>query len=499
MVNRDLSSGAHMVLPQERHETIRKILSLSTTGLDSAKDQLLKRVVQNTDSEESLQKHLKSEDAGVVAEVLVQCAAATHSLDMVVCLLELMVLVFRTDATVLQAFAALAASLPEGRDPAIHLDKWANDETCKVTTHALEAFSMVLVHADEAYLDRWLKTLLRTVQVRLKDAKQAQEPVPHNVVIGAEGAVKALSILAGPVHLRGRVVAQSVPGDLSPPALLPTLLFPGETAFATACAENHQFIYDAAKAVWLLTFSGEVLDDLDAQCRPGYDVAGHSNIAVINNLLRKQKKEKIIRMSLQVLANYVKHHESNRPSVATGFAETTNYLKDMIGVGMVHNLEMLQKRTFGDEDIPLAIQELIEVLEVNVDDLSSYAVYRQEVLSGMLEWSPPHTSEKFWKENIKSLENDNYAPIRELAKIILTNQEPRNVQIACHDMGEFVRHHPQGKRQWEKLRIKERVYELIEHGLGQGSSASAQQERDAVKRHALLAMQKIMVKRWDLL
>ncbi len=39
---------------------------------------------------------------------------------------------------------------------------------------------------------------------------------------------------------------------------------------------------------------------------------------------------------------------------------------------------------------------------------SSFDVYKKEVLSGNLEWSTAHRSEKFWRENSHRLEEDNH-------------------------------------------------------------------------------------------
>lgn len=39
---------------------------------------------------------------------------------------------------------------------------------------------------------------------------------------------------------------------------------------------------------------------------------------------------------------------------------------------------------------------------------SSFDEYSTEVKSGRLEWSPVHTSEKFWRENTPRLNEKNY-------------------------------------------------------------------------------------------
>eukprot|EP01059_Diplonema_ambulator_P002709 TRINITY_DN12363_c0_g1_i1.p1 TRINITY_DN12363_c0_g1~~TRINITY_DN12363_c0_g1_i1.p1 ORF type:complete len:505 (+),score=205.90 TRINITY_DN12363_c0_g1_i1:144-1517(+) len=449
--------------------------------------QILQRLIQGAASENELKVQVNDEGIDKVASMCISCIMSTHQLDNVSALLELLVMLLRS---VQGMGAAITSMATDKADPGYNLEKWCNDDTGRVVGRALEAFALMVSTSNKEYCDKWLKSLLKSIHTKLKDAKNAAtEEACAEKMKTTEAAVKALSILSGPVHMRPLVIKPTA-GDLSAPALLPYLLFPGEIPFATAADDHPQFIYDATKTLWHLSFTADVLSEIDNECRPG-ESEKKPIITVLNNLLVKQKKEKCVRMTLNCLMNYVKVQQEEKAKGNEGMGP--NYIKDMIGVGMIQHLEMLQKRTFGDVDILPDVKELLELLETNVDDLSSYAMYKQEVHSGVLEWSPPHTSEKFWKETVKQFENDTYAPIKELAKMIATSKNPLNVQIACHDLGEFVRHHVHGKRIWEGLGIKARVYELIENGMG------TPQEQEIVKKHALLCMQKIMVKRWEYL
>ena len=236
---------------------------------------------------------------------------------------------------------------------------------------------------------------------------------------------------------------------------------------------------------------------------------------------------------------------------------------------MVQNIEMLLKRTFGDPDIPAAVcyfvpalcrssscpvqhththtqlETLHELLETHVEDLSSYAMYTQEVNSCMLEWSPPHTSEKFWRENVKSFEADGFVAIHELAKIIATSKEPLNVQVCrgstthartptstclsrhtdclprhrrvrpCAPAGQAcvgeaqhqaprVRSHRQRSMPTNTQTHTHCVFPCLcclsnTHQPTTPQAGTTTEEREGVKRHALLCMQKIMIQRYDLL
>lgn len=69
-------------------------------------------------------------------------------------------------------------------------------------------------------------------------------------------------------------------------------------------------------------------------------------------------------------------------------------------------LENLSNKNWGDEDIVEDLEYLQEVLQKNLVHLSSFDTYKNELLSGKLEWSPVHRSEKFWRENAHRLEED---------------------------------------------------------------------------------------------
>ena len=77
--------------------------------------------------------------------------------------------------------------------------------------------------------------------------------------------------------------------------------------------------------------------------------------------------------------------------------------------------------------------------------MSSYDEYMNEVKTGRLEWSPVHTSEKFWRENSEKLNERNYELLKMLISL-LESDDPLIVTVAAHDLGEYVRHYPRGKQ-----------------------------------------------------
>lgn len=57
--------------------------------------------------------------------------------------------------------------------------------------------------------------------------------------------------------------------------------------------------------------------------------------------------------------------------------------------------------------------------------MSSWDKYKKEVLSGTLDWSPMHTSEVFWRNNVDKFEDKDFQLLRVLLKLLETNRDPR--------------------------------------------------------------------------
>ena len=312
MSGKDDHHSSPTLLPEERHKLIGTLNSVPT--LPSVDKQLLERLASASESPEVLLEQVQREKIEDVVRLMAHLISNTNTEEMIQSVLELFVMLLHLDGVHFATlFGEHANKEVKTKDPGIQLEKWSWDDG-RYVYRAMEAFALVLAGSSEAYVDKWLRSLLRVVQPCLKEARTT-DSVSHSMLVKAEASVKALSILSRPHHLRQRLVQQNVPGDLSSPALLPALLFPPETSFAATVErkEYHQLIYDGVKVIWHLSFSGEVLDELDAQCRAGYEVSGQSVIGVLNYILKKQKKEKIIRMVLNVLNNYIARHKDHSP------------------------------------------------------------------------------------------------------------------------------------------------------------------------------------------
>ena len=69
------------------------------------------------------------------------------------------------------------------------------------------------------------------------------------------------------------------------------------------------------------------------------------------------------------------------------------------------------RKNIKDEVLKDNLEHLQDVLEKNYRILSSYEKYSKEISTDKLNWGPVH-SEKFWKENVKKFENNDFVLVK---------------------------------------------------------------------------------------
>ncbi|XP_026693601.2 V-type proton ATPase subunit H isoform X1 [Ciona intestinalis] len=230
-----------------------------------------------------------------------------------------------------------------------------------------------------------------------------------------------------------------------------------------------QIQYQTTVCIWLLTFSPEIVDQMVA----------FNPVPLLADILGEAAKEKVTRIVLATFRNLIE--KPNDPETVKLFSLA------MIHCKILKNLEILEGKQFTDEDVLADIEYLSNHLGECLLDLSSFDEYSSEVKSQRLEWSPVHKSEKFWRENSTRLNEKNYELLRILTNLLETCQDPEILAVATHDIGEYVRHYPRGKKVIEHLGIKQLVMQLLSH------------ENTQVKYNALIAVQKLMVHNWEFL
>ncbi|XP_076840847.1 V-type proton ATPase subunit H isoform X2 [Brachyhypopomus gauderio] len=230
-----------------------------------------------------------------------------------------------------------------------------------------------------------------------------------------------------------------------------------------------QLQYQMIFCVWLLAFSPQLCEQLRR----------YNAVPVLSDILQESVKEKVTRIILAAFRNLLEKSSERETR--------QEYALAMIQCKVLKQLENLDQQKYDDEDITDDIKFLLERLGESVQDLSSFDEYSSELKSGRLEWSPVHKSEKFWRENAVRLNEKNYELLKILTRLLEVSDDPQVIAVAAHDVGEYVRHYPRGKRVIEQLGGKQLVMNHMHH------------EDQLVRYNALLAVQKLMVHNWEYL
>jgi len=189
--------------------------------------------------------------------------------------------------------------------------------------------------------------------------------------------------------------------------------------------------------------------------------------------------DKVIRIVLATFRNLIE-----KPTEASVIKA---YSLAMIGCKTLKHLERMEDKQFADDDITADVEFLNEHLQVCLQDVSSFDEYSSELQSMRLDWSPVHKSDKFWKENAVRLNEKNYFLLKMLGELLQSSQDEVILAVALHDIGEYVRCYPRGKKILEDLNIKHLVMKLMVH------------DNSQVKYNALVTVQKLMVQNWEYL
>jgi V-type H+-transporting ATPase subunit H len=234
---------------------------------------------------------------------------------------------------------------------------------------------------------------------------------------------------------------------------------------------NFQIQYQLTFCLWVITFNVAMAEKMSK----------YTVIPTLGDILSESVKEKVTRIILATYRNLLEKPEDKE--VARDNAIT------MVQCKVLKQLEILKQsgQKFEDEDIKDDIEFLSEKLLTSIQDLSSFDEYATEVKSGRLEWSPVHSSEKFWRENSHRLNEKNYELLKILIRLLEASKDPLVLSVAAHDIGEYVRHYPRGKQVVENLGGKHLVMTLLAH------------EDPNVRYEALLCVQKLMVTHWEYL
>jgi V-type H+-transporting ATPase subunit H len=220
-------------------------------------------------------------------------------------------------------------------------------------------------------------------------------------------------------------------------------------------------LYRALFCLWVSSFNEDVLVRTLVP-------RAEAIVALLKSTFQDCRVEKILRIALHVVMNLVS---------APSFSEA------MVESGIVHSIQPLEYEKWRDSELYDAIRAAANRVAAETSRHSNFERYEKELKSGALKWGFIH-SEKFWLENFTQFEKDNFAPIAQLVGM-LGSTDVVTQAVACHDLGEFARLHPSGKRVIAKLNGKNAVMALMTNGARE------------VAKEALLCTQKLMLNKWD--
>lgn len=187
-------------------------------------------------------------------------------------------------------------------------------------------------------------------------------------------------------------------------------------------------------------------------------------IANILSCLKKVAREKLTRVALKIFRNLCKWDECIVLLI-------DNNLSDFLRIEM--------KKEIKNEKTKENISFLTDILDKNYKTVSSFEKFVKEIRTEKLNFNFCHT-EKFWKENIKRAEDDDFWVIKKLIEL-LDSKDYVTQAVACFDLGEFSRLHPFAKNILEKEGGKDKLM------------AKINSENSAVREQALGAVQKLII------
>ncbi|EGG10705.1 uncharacterized protein MELLADRAFT_115473 [Melampsora larici-populina 98AG31] len=227
---------------------------------------------------------------------------------------------------------------------------------------------------------------------------------------------------------------------------------------------NAQMQYQVGFCFWLLSFDDEIARNLNKK----YNV-----LPSLIELTRVAVKEKVIRVLVATFRNLVtKASEAN--------------IGPMLVTGSLPLIQNLASRKWSDEELKEDLQWLKEQLQEAKARMTTYDEYSTELESGLLHWSPPHTSDEFWTENADKLNGKDYQQLKTLIRLLSESEDPIVLAVAANDLSKYVKYCDTGKMIAQRLGAKSSVMNLMNHS------------NPDVKYWALVSVQQLISQPWVL-
>jgi len=252
-------------------------------------------------------------------------------------------------------------------------------------------------------------------------------------------------------------------------------------------AKNQQTLYVCGFCVWLLTFNDRLMESLKTA----------EIVTTLVEIVQSVTREKVVRICFSCLQNLLlkdadtepdeEEKEKNDTKVNRASAKKSyKFAEDMVGQQLHKVVQGLMSRKWKDTDLTDSMRLVDKRLRVVLRKLSSFEMYTAEALSGKLNRRSPVHTEDFWRSNFREFEGRNWRFVRKIISFLDEKKyDDETLEMACFDLGEFARFHPDGRRVIKRLHGKSRVMMLMNS------------DNSGVAKQALLCIQKIMLKNWE--
>ena len=169
-------------------------------------------------------------------------------------------------------------------------------------------------------------------------------------------------------------------------------------------------------------------------------------------------------------------------------------LAKLLECGLGKSLEVQRLQAHTDEELLMAMESLEEQLIQGVKkEISSFDKYADEgkklrtqaralplplkrpcgsltwsrlphnaVFSGTLDWTWMHKQDKFFKMNAQ-VRGQGLRNLESAGGILESSTDERSLEVACHDIGQFIQHFAHGRGYLKRLKVKQQVMKLMTH------------------------------------
>lgn len=114
-------------------------------------------------------------------------------------------------------------------------------------------------------------------------------------------------------------------------------------------------------------------------------------------VIQKLSREKLVRVAFMCFRNLTEL--------------SPDCIEIMVDNNLLKVVDTLMKGNIKDQEVLDDLTHVGEVLEKNIKILTSFEKYMKELNSKYFQWSPVH-SEKFWKENVKRFEDEDFMHVK---------------------------------------------------------------------------------------